>query len=237
MVLGKAPDVQLVDDHIGQGAVRTLVRAPDEGWIDDRRQRGMRSAVTRIEGQILLGGADGVAVQTVVVMQVPAHPLGVRIEQQLARVVALPPLRSVRPIGAQTVQLPRPQVGEVAVPHVPGDRRKRDPPGLLHQVGRIEQADVEPLRALREHREVHPPTIPGRPQRVGVSTPDPHSRLPPGNLAAERAPRDAPRTTRTVRDHRRRDAEVHDTASGCLALNDAVAPPASNSNLNAGRDH
>src|SRR5690606_1297242 len=97
--------------------------------------------------------------------------LRVGVEQQLARVEAMPLVRSVRAVDAIAVQETGPRERQVAMPHLIGvlaklDRRRRGAPVAL------EKHELHALRVLGEQREVDALAVPGSAERIGAARPD-----------------------------------------------------------------
>ncbi len=102
---------------------------------------------------------------------------GIRVEQQLRRVVAQPLVRRVAAVHAKAVALTRADIGDVAVPHEVGALHERMRGEL--RAALVEEHQVDRLGALREEREVGAGSVPGRAER-GI-------RPRPGVAAAGRA--------------------------------------------------
>src|SRR4029453_664881 len=103
------------------------------------------------------------------------HPLdgpGVRVEQELGRVAALPPLGVVGAVDPEAVALARADLGHVAVPGVGGDLGQAQPP---LDPGLVEQGQVDGVGPLGEDGGVGALPVPGRPQGTGL--PWPHGLL------------------------------------------------------------
>ena len=178
MACREALDVHLVDDRVVPRNPRSLVIAPFEGGIENRGQRRERGAVARVRLQVALGMVHSVSVHRVVPAQGAADPLRIRIEDHLGRVEAVPGARVVRAAYPVAVQLPRPDVEQVAVPDEIGPLRQGKTSGLSRRVGAVEEAQLHLLGMLREDREVDTLSVPGRAERVRLAGPDLHGTRP-----------------------------------------------------------
>ena len=112
----EALDVDLVDDRLVPRSPRVRVVAPFEGRIENRGQRRERRVVPAVRRRVACGAVDGTGVDRIVPAQGAADSLRVRIEDHLGRVEAVPGARLARAAHPVAVQLPRPDVGQVAVP-------------------------------------------------------------------------------------------------------------------------
>ncbi len=116
MLRGESLHVAFVDDRAIPRDARRPVVAPGEGGFDDDALRRDGRAVERGRRRVLvrLGGfeAEERRTETAGVTQRAC----VRIDEELARIEAMPARRVVRPVDAIAVELTRPHVGQVAVP-------------------------------------------------------------------------------------------------------------------------
>ena len=105
---GEALDVQLVDDGVVPGDVRPPVAAPREAVVEHhhrpRHERGRVQVVVAVAGRV--------------VDEVALDGPGVRVDQQLGRVVPLAHPRVVRAGDPVAVALAGVDAGQVAVPDV-----------------------------------------------------------------------------------------------------------------------
>ncbi len=167
------PDVALVDDRSVPGRARLAVVAPREGRIDHHALRHTAGAVPFVEREVLVRVADRVAVQRVVPLDGPADGLRVRVEQELVRIEAMPAPRIVWSVDPVAVQLPRPGVGQVAMPDQVGPVAELDAVRGLRVVRVVEQAQLDGFGVLAEQREVDPLPVPIGPLGVRRARPDP----------------------------------------------------------------
>jgi hypothetical protein len=181
----EALDMQFVDDGVGKGTPRRRVGTPGEGAVDDRRPRRVRRAVPGVEGQVLLRTSIPVSVEGVGMHQVPADRLGVGVEQQLVDIATQTAARIVGSVGAQPVQLPRPDVWKVAVPDPSGLHRQRESCAFPRRLGRLEKAQIDIGGLLGEDRHVDASAVPGRSERMGSPVPHAHDPPPPPVRAAD----------------------------------------------------
>ena len=153
MGLRHALDVSLVDDGLVVRRARRTVGCPLEKRVDhnaghgvpqrvDPRWRAARRQVLRVQvvGEQRLGKVE-----------LAVERLAVRVEQQFARIAAVPGRGIPWPVHPESVSLPRRDGRQVAVPHVAVDLVEIDP--LLGAV-LGDQAQLHPLGHLGEQREV-----------------------------------------------------------------------------------
>ena len=174
---GEALDMDLVEDRLVPWNPRVPVASPREGRVHHRGEGGERRAVPRVRGQIARGVVEGIPVDRVAPAQGAADAFRVGIENHLLRVEAVTRRRVVRSAHAIAVRLPRPDVGQVAVPHEIGPFRERDARRLPRRLRAVEEAQLHLVGMLREDREVDAGPIPGRPERVRLAGPDLHGTL------------------------------------------------------------
>ena len=168
VALREALCVHLVDHRLVPGATWGLVVAPIEEGVDDDGPRDVRGTVGLTRSFVVplsqRVGKDGVG---------PGHGsldrLGVRIEQQLRRVAAMPLGRSEWPVDAVAVALARPDAREVAVP--PRSRPLGEAnPCLSPDV--IEEAQLDPLGHVGEDGEVGAGSVEVGAKRQRLSGPE-----------------------------------------------------------------
>ena len=169
---GQSLDVRLVDDGPSPGRAQGSVIAPGVSRVDHDAFRHRRRVVAPVDREILPPGADAVTEMGVRPVQVASDVLGVGVEQELARVEPVPPLGRVRPMHPVAIELARPQVRQIAVPHFVGISRQGQPGDLAPAAG-LEQAQLDPFGMGREEGEIDPAAIPGGAQGCRVAGPDP----------------------------------------------------------------
>src|SRR5690606_39860757 len=98
--------------------------------------------------------------------EVAPQRLGVGIEEDLRGGEPVPRRRIPWSVNAIAVCLAWPGTRDVAVPDLTVPLDERDTHRLLGVVGRLEQAELNGGRVLREEREVHAHPVPGRAERV-----------------------------------------------------------------------
>ena len=163
--------VHLVDHGVVPRRGRRPVVAPAECGIDDLTLRHTRCVVASVERQVATRVADPVAEVRIAPGERPDDRFRVRIDQQLVGIESVAVLGLVGSVDAVAVQLTRPDLGQVAVPDLVGPLP--EPHALeLAAAARIEQGQIDGLRALREEREVDALAVPGRALRIGLSRPD-----------------------------------------------------------------
>jgi hypothetical protein len=85
-------------------------------------------------------GVAVIAIDRTSEIDVAMHRAGIRIEQELGRVVAKALLRPVRAVDAEAIGLPWRQTWQIAVPNVTGAFRQGDALGLKGIVWPREEA-------------------------------------------------------------------------------------------------
>ena len=159
-VLHREPaQVQFVDDGVVPRRVRAVVVTPRERVVHDHRARDVRGRV-----------GVGVRIDRRVLPEVALDTARVRVDQQLLRVVEQAVPGVIRAVDAEAVPLPRPDPGDVAVPHLEGAFGQRD--AGLGAVG-VEQADGHRGGSGRPQREVGPLAVPGGAERERSTWPGP----------------------------------------------------------------
>ncbi len=167
--LGEALHVQLVDDRLVPGAPQEVVALPLERLVEDDRLGDRGGIVGRVHEQVvavLVGeGASAIPLHR------PLDRLRVRVDQQLVRVEAVPPLGGPRPVDPVAVALPGADPGEIAVPVV---RRVAGELVAGLDVRVVEEAQHDTLRVLRREGEVRTAAVPARAERERLSGPGAH---------------------------------------------------------------
>ena len=158
----QALDVRLVDHRLVVLVRRRAVVAPVEERVDDHREHRVAQAVVVVEGLRL---AEPVGEQRLVAVDLAVDGLGVRVEQQLRRVAAVPVRRVVRAVHPVAVALARAgcRAGSAC-------QTKRVDLGQLDAGLRavvVDQAQLDPLGDLGEQGEVGPGAVVGRAEGVG----------------------------------------------------------------------
>ena len=167
--LREALDVRLVDDGVVVGAVRGAVVAPVEGGVGHHGQHRVAEAVHGVVRCVVV--VEAVAEQGLVAVDLAVDRLGVRVKQQLGRIAPVPLIGVVGPVDPEAVALAGTDSRQVAVPHEPVQLGQVD--ALLRSVVR-DQRQLDPLRRLREEREVGAGTVIGGSQRIRPARLDPH---------------------------------------------------------------
>ena len=163
-----ALDVRLVDDRLVVLVARRAVVAPVEVRVDDHREHRLAQVVV---GVALLGVLEVVGEQRLVVGDLALDRLGVRVEQQLARVAAVAPVGVVRAVHPEAVALAGLQAGHVGVPDEAVDLGQVEA-GLGAVV--VDEAQLDPLGHLAEQGEVDATAVVGGAEGVRRSGPDLH---------------------------------------------------------------
>jgi hypothetical protein len=165
--LRESLDVHLVDDRLVQRPPQRLLVAPVEPWINDHRSRDVRRAVLFVDR--LAVGADGVRQHRLTPVDVAVDRAGVRIEEQLRGVAALPVAGRPRPVHAVSVTLTGTDAGHVAVPAERGVLRE---PDVVLLADLVEQTKVDALGDLGVDRKAGAFSIPMRAERKRLPGPD-----------------------------------------------------------------
>ena len=156
--LGQTADVGLVDDRAGPRRPRPVggrVGSRQVAGVDDDRVRDVTGGVARVRGTVRVAGqvgADEVAVRLGRVRDVAVEPAGVRVDQQLGGVVAVPGGGLPRPVRAEAVPLAGADTGDGGAEDARALWRGERDAGL---VGSVEQAQVDTRRVGGVDRDVH----------------------------------------------------------------------------------
>ena len=105
MQLGKALDVQLVDNGLVPWRARRPVVPPGKGRIDDHGQGGIRRVIPLVKGQVGLWVAQAVAEEFVGPAHITANSLGIGVEHDLVRIEAVPLLGLIGAMDAIAIEL------------------------------------------------------------------------------------------------------------------------------------
>ncbi len=143
-----------------------MVLAPGERGIDDGGEHRKGCVVACVEGEVLFGIAEPVAVNLVAPANVPSDGLGVRLEHNFVGVEPVAALGIVRAVNPVAVQLSGQNTQEIAVPDEVGLLEKRDAGGLAVALRGVEQAELNLGGVLGEDREIHAGTVPGGAERI-----------------------------------------------------------------------
>ena len=150
----EALDVRLVDHGLVPGPARRRVVFPVERVVDDDALRHAGGAVVLVWRQVVRVFAHRVVEQRVLPVRLTGQGARVRVDEQLRRVEAQPFLRVVRTVGAQAVELACLQPRHEAVPDVAHLLSQRHLL-RLRPVRRVEEAELDAIRALGVDGEVH----------------------------------------------------------------------------------
>ena len=179
----EAAHVELVDHRLPPGALERRVPLPIVvARIGDHalhRRRGVVARSARGLAAVPVGHGDR---------------QGVGVEQKLARVEAQAALGREGTVGSISVELARRDPGHEDVPVVVGavdGRIQRHDPGRLRRLLPVEEQELHPVRALREHAEVDAPRLDRRAERCAPAAADGGAGhdAPPGAVpSARRSP-------------------------------------------------
>jgi hypothetical protein len=172
MALREALHVRLVDDRVVPRDLRRPVVLPVEGRIDDDALGDGLGVVLVVELEVgVFRGARYVRQDVgAIPLDRPLDRLRVRVDEELARIEAMPGGGVVRTVDAVPVSPTRLDAGEVAMPVVRGHRAQLH----LRLAVAVEEAQHDALGVLGEDGEVRPFAVPRRPEREGVTRPDRH---------------------------------------------------------------
>ncbi len=173
-VLGEPLDVQLIDDRVCPGDAQQLITLPIEMGVDHHRLGHRVGIVGGIDLEVVVGCAVGDIGQDVagLPLQVAVDRLGVRVDEQLVGVEAMPLVRDVGPAHPVSVELAGSDTRDVAMPLERGLMTQLDL-GLRPVL--IEQAQHDRLGVLGEQREVRAAPVPGRTEGKRIAWPDVHA--------------------------------------------------------------
>ena len=170
-VCSHALDVGLVDHRLVVGRARRAVGRPFEVRRDHHAGHRVAQRIDlrwcAARGQVV--GLQVIGEQRLAEVEVAVKRLAVGIEQQLARIAAVPRGRIPRAVDAETVALVRLDGREVAVPDVAVDLVEVDP--LLAAV-LGDQAQLYPFGHLGEQREVGACTVVAGAKGISGARPD-----------------------------------------------------------------
>ena len=158
MVFGEAAYVGLVEDRLLPRDLGAAVAQPGERRIDDHAFRHVGRAVPFVERQVV-AGLHLVAEHLGAPNQLTNMPFGIRVEQQLVSVEAVPGLGIPCTVHAVAVNGARPGIGQIAVPDLVGIFRQLDPL-QLGTAFLVEQAQLHPGGIGGEQRKVDADTVP-----------------------------------------------------------------------------
>ncbi len=167
---GEAPDVRLVHQRLVPRHPRRPVVAPVEVRVGHHRLGHERGTVG------VVGGPTGTRVEAivedgVVPLDGAVHGLGVGVDQELGRVGPQALVGFPRAVHPEAVALSGLHPRGVAV--VDEGRDLGQVVAVLH-AGVIEQAQLDALGGLREHREVGAVPVEGGPEGEGLAWPQIH---------------------------------------------------------------
>ena len=143
--------------------LRLAVVAPGEGRVDHDTFRDEGRAVALVERQVLILVPDSVAVERIVPLDLAGQGLGVRVDQELVGVEAVPGIGRKGAVHTIAVELTGPHVRQIAVPDFLRHLRQGDAMHLL-AVG-VEQAELDLAGSGREQGEIGALAVPGGTQR------------------------------------------------------------------------
>ena len=165
---GRALDVHLVDEGLGQGSAREVVCAPVELGVDDDAARQVGSGVAVVAHRDVAAQvcADVVGVEGAVEVHLAVDGAGVGVEEELRGVVEQGSVGVPRAVDADGIPLPEPDAGDRVEPEAVGTVAQRHPAlDLGAVVTRVEEADVDAGRMTRIDAE------------LGARVDEAHSRL------------------------------------------------------------
>ena len=153
-LLGEALDVQLVNQCLVPGGAGRPIVAPGEGRVHDAAERAERRVVAAVQGKVGRGVAEFVAEQRIVPMHLAANRLGIRVQDDLFRIEAVPVGRLVGTVNPVAVKLVGLNVGQVTVPDLVGMFAENNALGFGRCIGGVEQAQLDLGGMLGKKREV-----------------------------------------------------------------------------------
>ena len=169
--LGETLDVRLIDEGLlPRREGRPGCAAPVEIGVDHHAFGHEGRAVPLVEAQVLVLGADGVAIAGVVPLDLAGVTQSIGIQQQLVGIEPVAGLWLVGAIDAIAIDLPWLDAFHIAVEDLVGVVWQGDALDLLAPLG-VEQAQFDPRRVGGEQGEVHAPAIEAGPKRVVRSGP------------------------------------------------------------------
>ena len=142
MKLGKTAHVELVDDRLVPRRARQTIVTPGKRRIDDHGQGSEGRVAPIVEREILRGITNAIAKHGVGPRQVAADGLRIRIQNDFVGVKAMAFVGRVRPVDTIAVELPRRNIGQVAVPDLVGVFGKRNARGSAGSLGGTVEAQL-----------------------------------------------------------------------------------------------
>src|SRR5262249_26132161 len=118
--LSQSLDVGFVDDRVLPGDQRSTFFAPCEGFVDDHTLRHSSRVVSPVEREVGPRAARAIAEMRVTPDEAPGELPGIGIDEQFVRIEAQSALGGIRAVNRVTVELPRRNIIEVAVPDILG---------------------------------------------------------------------------------------------------------------------
>ena len=161
--------VHLVDDRLVPRGSRAAVVAPVEPWHRDHGPRNKRRGVAAAGLAAFRAIVQAVGVDGLVPLHAAVDRLGVRVEQELRGITAMPFRRLPGSVNAESIPLSGLDPGEIAVPHE-AVRLREIESGLAS--GLVEEAELESLGDFREDCEIGAAPVPGRTERISIPRPD-----------------------------------------------------------------
>jgi len=160
-------DVQFVE-HDFRRRPRIGVRGERDERFCHARLQGEGRVVAVVEARRPVGMPAAVAEVLVAPFEAADDLAGVRVEQQLVRVEAMPGLRRVRTMRAQAVDEAGARAREVPMPDAVRMARKPVPANLALAVV-IENAQFDKAGVLACHGEVHAVGLQRGPERIRLA--------------------------------------------------------------------
>ena len=136
--LREALDVDFVNDGLFPRSLRQAIVAPRERGIHDQSERREGGGVAVVERQVFGRIPIAVTEQAVVPLQPASDGPGIRVQQQLVRIEAMPLVRVVGAGDPQSIQRTGLEVREITVEDVERPLGELDPLVLVRVVRRIE---------------------------------------------------------------------------------------------------
>ena len=173
--LRQAFDMGLIDERVAPRPTQRRIVAPGPGRVLDLAFWHARRTVAPVHREVAAMRAEPVAVEGFVPADAADDLPRIRIDQELMRIEAVAVLRLIRAVHPVAVELARTGIRQIAVKDMIGTARQPDAVRLAASGGIVE-AEVDLCRVLGEQGEIHPASVPRRPQRKRRTFIDPHAR-------------------------------------------------------------
>ena len=120
MLDGETTYMGFIDHRLMPGGFRRTVTFPSEFGFDDHAQGRAVGIVSAVKGQVFLGVPNRIPEHRIRPLDVPAHDLGIRVQQYLVRVEAMAVFRLVGTMDPISIKLTWPYSRKITMPNQVG---------------------------------------------------------------------------------------------------------------------